>query len=137
MEKDWVKKVHTFRLKKEDEELYLFLESVPKMKKSEVVRNMLLFALKYMNDSDDFLKTSNENTSNIIVLLEDLKDMLLENEQVNNEIKEEIKEIKNKTSFNSSPELSNDENKTKQDEEDPSTKNTVDAMFNVFGVNFE
>lgn len=131
----WVKKVHTFRLKKEDEELYHYLESLPRMKKSESIRGMLLFALKYMVESDRVFNNASANTnSNNSQDFQELKSIIENNYEATNEVKKLLIDLQNNASLSiDSQELEEDEEVTLPDESD---KKSLDSIFDVFGVDF-
>ena len=151
MAKEWHEKVHTFRLKREkdDEELYELLESIPRMKKSETIRNMLLFAMNYMNNPEELVRSYNHNSnqdrddSNIV--LDELKELIEQNNALSNEIKKDLSELKNKTFISQETEIRNenetekvaDTEDTDKDDNDASIDNTLDNMFNMFDVNFD
>lgn len=135
---DWVKKVHTFRLKKEDEDLYRYLETIPRMRKSEFIRSMLLFALKHMVDPDNVLNGADTNTSpnHSDTAISELKEMLESNNALVNEIKEELTELRSKASFAMTDGNESDDNDEETTEQDTSTEKSVNAMFDAFGIDF-
>lgn len=147
MVKEWHEKVHTFRLKREedDEELYKLLESIPKMKKSETIRNMLIFAMNYMNNPEELVRSYSNNSNDSKVVLDELKDLLEQNNILSNEIKEDLLELKSKTFISQETGIRNedeaqkiaDTEDTDTDDNDTSIDNTLDNMFNMFDVKFD
>lgn len=132
---DWVKKVHTFRLKKEDEELYTYLNSLPSMKKSESIRGMLLFALKYMVNTDRMLNDVNANTnSNNSHDFQELKSMLENNYEITNEVKKLLLDLQSNVSLTMTS-VEQDENE-EVELPDESDQKSLDSIFETFGVDF-
>lgn len=123
MQKEWYDKLHSFRLTKDDERLFLFLERIPRNKKSEQIRKMLLFALDHIEEiehysrkKDDSLdlildklnKIDEKQTYNYQLLLKKLdKGIVLEQKEEENVINEET------------------------------ISDTTSAMLDVFGIDFD
>src|SRR5699024_6024875 len=112
-------------------------------KKSETIRNMLLFAMNYMNNPEELVRSYNHNSnqdrddSNIV--LDELKELIEQNNALSNEIKKDLSELKNKTFISQETEIRNenetekvaDTEDTDKDDNDASIDNTLDNMFNM------
>lgn len=78
MEQKW-KKRYSFRLKQGDQELYEWLEDIPDSKRSEAIRNLLLFACRTISNE----KQQIHQAEHIVAELEAMRKM---NEQHHQEL---------------------------------------------------
>lgn len=137
-------RVITIRLKADDHELKDFIDSIPKMRKSAVLREMLLFSLKYGNGKNEQEENNGLDSSQIKAInesvlneLQELKSMLIDNQSTN----EEIKYIVSNITFSESNEQhslkeESDESDDHNDEESEylNTEDTVNSMLAMFNV---
>jgi len=123
MESVDVKKAYVFRLTEDDEKLYKFLESIPNRQKSIMIRKMLNFSIKHMDALHNF------EVDKDVVMLERTLELVSLNNDLIKSIKEELKDIK-------SSGFIQQDNVEKEDEIEESTKNTLNNMFQSFGMDF-
>lgn len=128
-EREWYEKSHSFRLTKNDINLYLYLQSF-KGSKSKKIREMLLFALEHMETDESVVKEemkkkhqvsdfSKKSFISILKKLDELED-LIKSSQI------EPQSIENKYA----------EDKGEDELSNKSVENTNDTLFNAWGVDF-
>src|SRR5699024_6683551 len=127
--REWYRKSHSFRLTHDDFHLYRYLENY-KGTKSERIREMLLFALKYEPiikngkldaeiQVEDYIETS-ENNEKLLEKLNELEKIIKSN---HDELMKKTFEV-------------SESKEDEEDEMDESIENTNNALFESWGVEF-
>lgn len=126
----WYKKHHSFRLRKEDAQLYNHLEG--SKNKSETIRLMLLFALENM-DNEVFEVTEEVSEDNylkgVVEEIRELKEIQAENH------KALMDKISDGVIQTNSTEAIEEEKEEKSDISEESNKENLGSFFDAFGVN--
>lgn len=119
---DWYKKHHSFRLRREDAQLFNHLEG--SKNKSETIRMMLLFALEHMELANN--QMSNElDLKGVVKELKEIKELQKGNhEALMNKISDGVVQ----------GQVSEDDEEDKSDLSDESISNNRDSFFNAFNV---
>mgnify|MGYP001446315929 CR=1 FL=1 len=126
--KMWHEKTHTFRLTKEDYDLHFHLTNLPRNKKSETIRNMLLYALENMYKRDNKDKKNNYD-----ILIEEITLLKKEITELR-EMNKKIFSLIESGSFAKTSTSSRDHEEVTIDE---SADETLDNLFETFDINFD
>lgn|SRR5699024_8223851 len=133
-------KSYTFRLTREDTELYDYLESLPPRKKSEAIRKLLLIAMDHINGRlNESVNNSNINTINHESHFNELKELGIETNELNREILSMLNKIKdiNIIKEQESIPIKESSNEIEIEPEEESSVNNMMNTLKAFNIDFD